>query len=99
MRAHGAGKPGPSRIKRLRETRDLGPAVQATGHSVFVAGVQGIVSAGNEDLAPLQKTGRQKPCDSAEDDFLDKGRVHLACLNKQKRCREGPTKSPIAGCS
>ena len=58
-------------------TTDLGFAPrEAAGHGMFVAGVQGVVGAGDKDLAPLNEAGGQKPRDGAKDHFLNEFRAH-----------------------
>ncbi len=44
---------------------------------MLVTFVQSIVSARDEYFSPLDETGREEARDHAEDDFLEKGRVHL----------------------
>ena len=43
---------------------------------VFVALIQGIVRAFNENFRPLDQGRRKKPGKRADDNFLEKGGVH-----------------------
>lgn len=43
---------------------------------MLVALVQSIISASNEDLAPLEKARRGETRDRAKNDFLEKGGLH-----------------------
>ena len=43
----------------------------------FVAAVERVIRAFDEDFAPLDQTSGEKCGDQANDNFLEKGRVHL----------------------
>jgi hypothetical protein len=53
-------------------------AAKANGRrGMLVTFVQGIVGAGDEYFSPLDQASREETRDHAEDDFLQKGRVHF----------------------
>ena len=50
------------------------------GHArrgMLVSGIERIIRAGDEYLAPFHQTGGKKARDRADDDFLEEGGVHL----------------------
>ena len=44
---------------------------------MLVAAVQGVIGAFNEDPSPFDQGGGEKTCDRAENDLLEKSRVHV----------------------
>jgi hypothetical protein len=51
--------------------------------AVFVAAVERFVGAGNESFAPFDERGGKKTGDHANDNFLQKGRVHAAFWSRR----------------
>ena len=69
----------------------LGPAPGVFGRARFVASVQGVIGAFDEDLTPLHQRRGQKAEDGAEEDFLHEGRVHPYFWSTTGAIRRGGT--------
>ena len=64
-----------------------GCSVMREGRGVlFVAAVEGVIGAFDEDFAPLDKAGGEEPGDRAKNELLDKCGVHLRPFVEQEQC-------------
>ena len=54
----------------------------------FVAGIKGVVSTFDKDLAPLDEAGGEKRGDHADEDFLDEGGVHWSLSGSRSNASE-----------
>ena len=63
---------------------------------MLVTFVQSVVRAGDEHFSPLNEAGREETRDHAENDFLQKGRVHFPPKGSRSGARGSAfTRSPI----
>ena len=61
-------------------TRALLRVCEVGWSGLLVAGVQCIISAGDEHFAPLEERSREEARDRADDDLLEKSGVHFRYL-------------------